>query len=343
MNPTLKLLKVIGSPFIYEKSLDPFSEEEAFELYSHAVKNRIPLLYLDSLYKRNKLFALKSTYCKQYARYFKIFDTMVQVSDFLSSLNVEHAIFKSIKPFPDASVDVDTLIFDLKGYEKAIRIFPTMGYKMLGYGPQSVTFFDLHGEVGIDLYREIAVSWIIYLDKKNLKKYIVNVRLPNDRYVNTLAPEADLTAIIAHSLIKEQMYTLAEFYSILGYMKKMNMDEIENLAALIKTNNLVTVAKSLISITLALHTQAFGFVPEKLALLSRNLGRDVLEERRLERSSFETPHRYHFLMLARSLIDKLWDKKTRKSLATQGFEMLKISFAKNVFEQILDHITRETY
>jgi hypothetical protein len=343
MNPTLKLLRVVGSPFIFEKSLEPFSEEEASELYLHAVKNRISLLYLDALYKKNKLFALKSTYRKQYARYIKIFDTMVKVSDFLRSSNVEHAIFKSIKPFPDASVDIDTLIFDSEEYEKAIKIFPTMGYKMLGYGPQSVTFFDSHGEVGIDLYREIAVSWIIYLDKKNLERYIVHAKLPDDRYVNTLAPEADLTAIIAHSLIKEQMYTLAEFYTILGHLRKMNMDELKNLTALIKTNSLASVARSLISITLALHSQAFSFVPKKLAVLSEDLERDVLEERRLEQNAFETPHKYHFLMLAKSLMGKLWDQKTRKSLATQGYEMLRISFARNVFGQILDHITRETY
>lgn len=342
MNSTLKLLKAIGSPFVHEECPEPFREEEISALYLHAIKNRIPLLYMDILNKQNKISDLKPTYCKQYSRYLKIFDTMARVSYFLSSLDVEHAIFKSIKPYPDASVDIDTLIFDSGKYENAVRIFPKKGWKMIGYGPQSTTFFDSEAQVGIDLYREIAVSWVIYLDKRKLEKHIVRIRLPNNEYVSTLQPEADLVAIIAHSVIKEQVYTMAEFYTFLKLLKMMKGKEVENLIELIRTNNLIA-AKSFVSITIVLHKEAFGFISEKLAALSSELGRDGLEEKRLTQSAFQTPHKYHFLTLLKSLMSKLKEEKTRKSIAIQCFKMMNPRFTRTVVAGIADHVMRETY
>jgi hypothetical protein len=342
MSSTLRLLEVIGSPFVHEEYPRSIREEEISALHLHAIKNRMPLLYMDTLNKQNKLFDLESTYLREYSRYLKIFDTMTKVSDFLNSLDVEHAVFKSIRPYPDASVDVDTLIFDSGKYENAVKSFPKKGWKMLGYGPQSITFFDSEAQVGIDLYREIAVSWVIYLDKRKLEKHIARIKLPNNKYVNTLQPEADLAAIIAHSVIKEQVYTMAEFYTFLKLLKMMKRKEVENLIELIRTNILVA-AKSFLSVTLALHKETFGFIPEKLAVLSSELGRDGLEENRLAQSAFHTPHKYHYLTLVRSLMSKLKEEKTRKSIAMQGFKMMDPRFTRTVVAGIADHVTRETY
>ena len=58
-NPALELLRIIGSPLTPLPSSD---REESVELYSHAVKNKIPLLYLDCLKQLGKLNKLKSEY-----------------------------------------------------------------------------------------------------------------------------------------------------------------------------------------------------------------------------------------------------------------------------------------
>lgn len=343
MNYTLKLLKVVGSPFVHEGYSEPFREEEISALYLHAIKNRIPLLYLDTLEKKKKLFDLKNTYCKQYSRYLKIFDTMAQVSDFLSSLDVEHAIFKSLKPFPDASVDIDTLILVSEKYEKVLKSCPKAGWKLLGYGPQSTTFFDSEAQVGIDLYREIAVSWVVYLDKEKLKKYVTQIMLPNQKSVSTFKVEADLLATIAHSVIKEQIFTLAEYYTFLLFLKTMKMKEIEKFKSLVETNNMATLTKSFVTVTVALHNEAFGFVPEKLAVLSNELGSDGLEKKRLKQNGFQTPHKYHFLTLFKSVVDSLKEEKTRKSMALQCFEMMNPLFTKSIVSGLVDHMIRKTY
>jgi hypothetical protein len=343
MNPTLELMKVIGSPFAAEEPQESLQEKEISDLYLHAIKNRMPLLYLDNLEKRGRLSGLKSVYLKQYSRYLKILDTMVKVSDFLNGLGVRHAIFKSIRPYPDASVDIDTLIFDSEKYGIAVKSFLKGGWRMLGFGPQSTTFFDTEAEVGIDLYRDVAVSWVIYIDKKKLERSAISVELPNNQHASSLAPEADLTAIIAHSVIKEQVYTLAEFYTFMKLVEKMSVKEVESLAQSIKLNNLVAVANAFLSITLALHDAAFDFIPEKLAILSRKLGVNALEQRKLVMNNFDTPHKYHFLTLIRCFTEKLKDEKTRKTVALQAFEMANPRFTKTVFTGFLDHVKRETY
>ena len=343
MNLTMELLKIVGSPFTPEVRQGTLQEKELRMLYLHAVKNRMRLLYLETLKEREELFDLKPRYSEQYSRYLKIFDAMARVSNFLDSLDVKHAIFKSIRPYPSATVDVDTLVFDSDEYQEAVKAMLKAGWEMLGYGPQSITFFDSEAKVGIDMYREVAVSWVVYLDKRKLKRYVIRMTLPNKKGVSTLRPEADLVAIIAHSVIKEQVYALADYYTFLYHLKRMKMREIENLIDLIKINNVVTAAKSYVSITAALHREACGWVPEKLAMLLNELGVESLEVKRLTQSLFQTPYKYHPLTLLKSLINKLAEEKTRKSVATQFLNMMRPGFAKSVVNGLLDHIIRETY
>jgi hypothetical protein len=87
----------------------------------------------------------------------------------------------------------------------------------------------------------------------------------------------------------------------------------------------------------------FGFIPDKLTLLSNTLGQDSLEEKMLTESAFQTPHKYHSLTLFKALIGKLRDEKTRTSVALQVWEMMKPRFAGTVYAGIVDHATRETY
>jgi hypothetical protein len=343
MNSTIKLLRILGSPLIFREYQKPLQEKEIPILYVHAIKNRIPLLYLDNLKKQKKLFNLEPVYREGYLRWLKILDAMARLSDFLNSLDIEHAIFKSIKPYPDASVDIDILIFDPREYQEAVKMLPKAGWNILGYGPQSITFFDSIAKVGIDLYREIAASCIVYVDKRKLRKCVIQRMLPNGKYVHTLELEADLTTIIAHSVIKEQVYTLAEYYTFLNYLKIMRIKEVENFVNLMKIHKMMAAVKPFISVTIALHREAFCCVPEKLAFLSNMVGVESLEQSRLAQNLFQTPHKYHLLTLFKSLKNKLEEEKTRKSVATQISNMMRPQFTKTFVEGLISHVMRETY
>lgn len=344
MNLTIKLLRTIGSPFTSTIKTPIHNEGEIRKLYLHAIKNRIPLLYLETLEKRGKLTELGSQYNKRYARHLKIYDLMVIVSKLLSSANIEHAIFKSIRPYPAEASDVDVLILDSNTYGEAIETMSKAGYRTLGHGPQSITFYDPVARVGIDLYREVALSYIIYLDKRKLVGCVTKRGLPNNRDVSTLMLEADLIAIIAHSLIKEQMYTLAEYYTFLKCLTKMSTEKIDDFIELAKKNSMISGLRSFCAITLSLHEVAFREIPRKLEILADEFGLEIFERKLLEQRMFETPQKYHMMTIARILIEKLRkEEKTRKSMALQILKMSNPSFTRSIFKDIIYHLTRETY
>ena len=119
-NQTLKLLRTVGSPFL---STTEISKEgnESLELYNHAVKNKIPLLYLDTLKQQTNLNELKSQYEEEHARYLKFLDGVARVSEVLNVADIEYAIFKTIKPFPTVHGDADIIILgDDEMYERAV-------------------------------------------------------------------------------------------------------------------------------------------------------------------------------------------------------------------------------
>jgi hypothetical protein len=342
-NLTFKLLKLIGSPFIIQEYAEPLRRKEVKNLFYHAIKNRITLLYLETLGRHNKLYDLENIYHKNDARCFKIYDAMAQISEFLNDLYIEHAIFKSIKPFPDASVDIDTIIFDSEQYSFVIKQFIKAGYSLLGYGPQSVTFFDEEAKVGIDLYREIAVSWVIYLDKKKLRKNITLKTLPNKKRAYTLEIQADLLSMIAHSVMKEQFFSLAEYYTFLIWLNEMNKKNIDTFKRLTISNNLCIPTKSFITIAAAIHNEIFDKIPSKMSLLLRDLGIENVEVNRLGQNSFQTPYKYHSLTVSRSLLNKIREKKFKESFALQIYKMMNPYFTNTILSGIIDHVIRETY
>lgn len=342
-NLNLELIKIIGSPFIPKKHIEYINEKDVNKLYSSAKQNRIPYYFLDVLNKSNKLYFLRNTYIEANKRYLKIFNTMAKVSEFLTSLEIEHAIFKSVKPFPDASVDIDTIIFNTKEYVNLVKLFPKAGWHIIGYGPQSVTCYDAESEVGIDLYREIAVSSMIYVDKDKLKQHIIRKTLPNDKNIYTLEYEADLLCTVAHSVIKEQMFTLAEYYTMLIWISEMNNNNLKNLQMLIEIHYMNQPFKSFITLVGLLHKKIFGFIPNKILYLTNYLNKEYLDENKFIRNELYTPHKYHSLTVMKSIINKLKDKKTKNSIALQGYKMMKVKYTLEVIEGVIDHITRKTY
>ena len=61
--------------------------------------------------------------------------------------------------------------------------------------------WDPSRSVGIDLYREVAISRIIYLDKWKLRRYKREVKVSSGKVV-TLTPEADIIAMVTHLTYK---------------------------------------------------------------------------------------------------------------------------------------------
>jgi len=346
MKQTIKLLRIIGSPFVSETETEPpVDHNEALKLYYRAVRNRMALLYLTALEKRRKLGELETTYRTLCRKSLKIDDAFLRVSGLLRSANVPHAIFKTIRPYRSTTVDIDVIVFGSeKEYDKSLETMLEANYRKLGCGPNSTTVRDPYIGMGVDLYKEVAASQIIYLDKDNFQSYVTERDMPRNKdCVRTLSPPADLIALIAHSVIKEHMYTLSEYYSTIHFLAKMSHKDVQDFTSMIYKNSILNAARVHLGITAKLHYVAHGRIPKKVRMVTEMIGTDSIEMERLN-ENHETPYKFQISTVIKALLEKIRkDKKSRRSIAKQVISTLNPNFSRYLLRNIVDHAVRETY
>ena len=377
-NLTIKLLRTIGIPFLAGTETSK-EDNESLELYDHAIKNKIPLLYLEALKKQGRLNELKSKYKEEYARYLKFLDGVAKVSEVLNTADIEYVIFKTIKPFPTVHGDADIIILgddemykqaveallyadyiptlsglvDVKTltskeeYKKAAKIMvnPTHGGGKHGLGHISPTGTDLvdpERTVDIDLQKDLALNYVIYMDKNKFRGYITEITLPNGAKIKTPTSELDMAIVIAHSLA-EQMYLLGEYYAFLYRLSEMDGRGLNNFIDILKENKLTTAAKSFITITAVLCEEACGKVPKKIEELLDEFGYDAAEAGRLVKSGFKVPHRYGWSTLIKIFIEKMKEKRFRRSVLVQMVRMLDPRLMRLVIAYVAEMRRREYY
>jgi len=301
----------------------------------------MPLLYLEALKRNHLTTVLGSTYDEEYTKYLKTLSAISRVSSLLDEKNIKHAIFKTIRPYESTTVDIDILIFEDKNvHAKSVETMLKGGYKLVAFGPRSTTFQDQEASIGIDLYEQVAVSFMTYIRKEKMIDLVETIRLPNGEYVKTLKPEADLACIIAHSVIKEQMYTLSEYYTFIYYLEQMHLD---NFIRIVKQNNITSATRTHATITKLLHKAAHKTIPNELQRITNSLGEENLEPTRLIKNNFETPFKYHPITITRALLEIAKGKTSRDSMAIQIFKMSNPNFTKKFLKDLMKHITRKTY
>jgi hypothetical protein len=339
MNYTARLMQFLDSP-LSSVFLD-MKPDELHETSQCARNNRILFSFLEASDKGKVSQRLTEMYKRELRRYHATIDVVSRFSGMLTRKHVGHAIFKTVRPYKSTTVDIDVIIFgSAKEYLDAIRVTREAGYKFLGQGPMSTTFQDPEIGIGIDLYREIAVSYIAYLDKDMLFDYVRDATLPNGEQIRTLTPEADLAAIIAHSVIKEQMYTLSEYYTFVHYLEQMN---VNNFIQIVKHGNITHATRTHASITALLHRITRKSIPNELSQILSCFGEDDLEIAALTRKGYKTPHKYRTLTVARSLIEMSKGEKSRRSIAAQMLNALNPSFTSKFLKALTEHVIRATY
>ena len=145
---------------------------------------------------------------------------------------VEWAIFKTVRPFPFTPSDVDVVVLADDGARPLASSLLERGYSPSGGAPYTITLCDPQTDVGIDLYQEIASSRFIYLDRATLRPYRT-WQVQGGVAVPVLRPVAELVAILAHAVYKEQLFTLADYLTLCSYGQtfgQADWDELLNLA-----------------------------------------------------------------------------------------------------------------
>ncbi len=346
---TTKFLNLIGSPFIDNRNvnyeLNGLDSNEISKLYYYAIKNRMVLHFLESLKKANKLVgSMKTEYDRLIVKYSDTNDVIQRASNVLDKTGAQYALFKSVRPYEEVTVDIDVLVFGNEfDYEKVISTLYQEDYDFLGDGPLSKTFRDRIGRVGLDIYYEVGVSHIIYMNKDNFKSVVSKRKIRENQFALSLSPTADLLAVIAHSVIKEQMYVLSEYYTTLYYLADMSDEELKSFLDLADRCKLTLAVKTHLGITALLHYRAHGSIPDSIRKLLKVMGVNPLELSRIEEKGLLIPYKYHPITIIRALFEKFREHKARRSLAKQFYSLLNINFTSSFVGDLLKHINREAY
>ena len=313
----LTLLKTIGSPLVQKNSTSGYYTAE---LYSIAKANKIPLTYLNtiSVEERQKL----PEYKYHHTRLRRLMEIMAEISELFDEEGVEYVIFKTLRPYLEDVADIDILnMGSCKDYRRIVETLRQSNYLLMEKGTYCITFQDyktyFKTEIMIDVYDEISVGHLIYLDKRNLNSCVVRKKSLNGAEVKVFAPEAELLTTVAHSAIKENTYILSEYYATLHYLALMDQSSIERLVNLVRENKLVSPFRWHLTITATLHTLAYGFVPEKLSnMLDELSGPWERAYRKVFKLEYP-PYKCDLANLVSIFKEKLYDTTFRRSLCAQ--------------------------
>lgn len=373
-NPSLKLLRTIGSPLV-EGEEAPAAGEESLELYNLAVKNRISMLYLETLQRQGKLSKLAAKYEEEKAKYLTFIDEVARVSRVLDDGGINFAIYKTIRPYPALLNDIDIITMDdddmykkaaemllrshynvgLPGivdtesltddaaYQRAAKLAtkPT-SHKGAHISPTSTSFVAPGNNILIDLRKELAMNYTLWMDKNKFRDHIISTKLSNGEEIKTLRPELDLACIVAHSFT-EHLYLLGDYYTFLFQLSKMGGSEIDQFASMVKENRITLAARVFTTITAGLCQAAYGVIPKALYVIGEKFGSDNNELKNMVRNNFNIPHRYKMLTLARFLLEKTREGRARKGILRQMLSMLNPMQAKLVIRLLIDKRRKEIY
>ena len=351
INP-LSLVKIIGTHGTEGKRKGIVHENrDLLELFLLSIKNKIPLLYLESVKKLcENCNELKKPYMRLREREEAILFQTKEIVNTLSGHNINYAVFKTLKPFPYIASDIDLLFFADEGSKKALKAFVRSGYKLLNSGPLNLTVFDLENCIKIDLYDEITVSRIAYMDKRKIEEYVTETTIDNVQ-IPVLTPEVDLLSAIAHSFYKEQLYTLADFYAIVLNVTQFTSQQKDTFIRLAKAQCIEYACSLSLELTQTIHSIVFGNkIREIEEVLSEfNLGPLIVAAtyrtlRNIEKK-MKMPYKYDYATVAMGLVEKiLRDESTKRSVPFQVKEfLLNPRFSKGFIERLVSHIVRETY
>lgn len=351
-NKTLRLLRILGSPMSIGSQAE-LSSADALDLFEYAFENRIALLYLDSLREKKALSSLNAQYREQNNRYEQSEVTVARLAELLNKAGFRYAIMKTLKPYRATPNDVDVLFLDEDAkFKEAMKILKEKGYTFLQMAPCQAEFYDpraksiRHDKTGgiyhIDLYRELAADYVVYLDKKRLMRYRETVTIL-DVQVHVFSPEAELAIVLMHSVFPEQSYQLQDFYSTLHFLDKMETEQIKNFINIVTGNHITTAVRASLTLTAVLHEAAFGVVPQKLSTILEKIGGQTKEGFFLFRKHFETPYIYSFWTFFKTFCERALDKRGFASFFVQGLHMLNPLFFYNVVDVVRRKQIEGTY
>ena len=197
-------------------------------LIRYAIKNKIELTFLEFAPKDLQAPKFHSKLKKQYSSFLT---SLVKVLATLDAEDLSYSLFKTLKPIPYTPVDIDLLLGSADDLRRAIRVLRHVHDAEIGeYNRWGVGIhLPVEDEI-VEPHLEIHAGNWIYLQKNLLLSSTRRIEVMGEP-LTTLTPEAEIIAVVAHSLFKEQMITLNDALSVLCFLRVANRRSLQDLLA----------------------------------------------------------------------------------------------------------------
>jgi hypothetical protein len=355
----VRLMRVIGSPFS-DKLETPLNPRDAKDLYLMAGKNKIGVAFLQSLMRQNALveFALEEEYSEEMKRHSLQISTLTRLCGILERERASYATFKTVMPFPATTNDVDIVHFGAadelsrltarlisSGYAQVfgeVDADQSMFHDTLLGGfvadhPKQKDVFD------VDIYQNISASRLSYFDKRRLVGEIIKQEIDGTD-VNILTPHSELALEIVHSIVPEMMYTLLVSYSSLHHLSRMDEESLMRFLEMSRSNRITSAVRAHFTVTAVLHESAFGFIPDEIDYILKEIDEDKRIRKSLLRKEVSLPLKYDYGTLISVLFEKMGEGVFRRSALDQLiYTTANTTRIKWVLGNIMWRKKRETY
>jgi len=349
-----KILNLIGTPFNIpqEIEVDHFG---CVELYNIAKKNKIGLLFLESLSRSHSLPKELIDELNKQREIHKVLQvTASRVADILHAVKYKYAIIKSNYQFPAVPNDVDVLIFgNGKEYRNVIDLMKSCNFQLVGNeAPLEACLHDssrspqhqptsyssaVKDPFDVDFYKEVGAGHIIYMDKGKLTEKILKTTI-NGVTLNVLRLPAEVALSIFHSIYPERLYTLLLHFHILYMIKNMSSADMNEFLEICFEHKMSNAANLALNLTQIIQEICFGQSPLELISLREGLGKN-----RTQIKLIKLPYLYSI----QNILDVFWGKKMDLvftiSVIRQLMSMLNPKYSLSVINVHKARSKRDTY
>ena len=345
---TLNLMRIIGLPNTHTKFIRNLSEEALVNLLPLAIENKVPLLFLEcALDACRDSKPLKELYEAYLKKSHSGLSLIKEISETLIKPQTNYVVFKTFKPFPFITVDVDVIFFTRKDLMRAYHELLSKGCNLAGYGAYSISLYSPKHVMNVDLHLEVSVSRMVYIEKLLLEQYVTEIDV-NNCQVPVLETPVALAMVLAHSLYKEQLFTLADYYTTIIRVLDANKGQRKTLVDFAEKARIRLSVKAALMIVDALSVTAFGRKVSAVTETAQMIQTSEIEEKtmRLALSQFvknvNLPYRYHPVTVAAAFTTKIFRDPVMRGTLNQQFVEL-ITDTSKFLESVLSHMRRRTY
>lgn len=273
--------------------------EASEELYNYAYKNKVALLYLEALKKRNALGDLEKYYIKNINRNKILFDDLSIVSNELNKSNIDYSFIKTLRYFPENPNDIDIIVFGDSGpiISRIVENLENAGYRKYSKGNNKyninkigkIGFWDYKRPIDnprsgdpynyfdLDFYLEIMVEEFVHGNKDLFAEYRVEREFVNQYSgqnikVNVLSPGAELFFLFFHSIFPTRTIGLELYFSTQFLLREFGEKDFRIFDKLSSSTRLVAESVLCVKHLQRLYEYAFGKKNEKLTELGKCIG-----------------------------------------------------------------------